>query len=168
MITSETTNSIGISELQLPITRQGRIRRRRRNRKLLLIESDSSSMSRQKDKSLLEYRLPRRSVTTTSAFGTDRLVPTGPNPLHNSNTTQIGYPWYWNHQHLLMYRRSGVSLVILKEKHTLHGHFLLLLSTSHIFLVPKHSFKYGSCDGSATDDQILYGLHHHLCPLVNC
>ncbi|CAM6023100.1 unnamed protein product [Sphagnum balticum] len=92
VITSETTNSIGISELQLPITRQGRIRRRRRNRKLLLIESDSSSMSRQKDKSLLEYRLPRRSATTTSAFGTDRLVPTGPNPLHNSNTTQIGYP----------------------------------------------------------------------------
>ncbi|CAM6046010.1 unnamed protein product [Sphagnum compactum] len=93
VITSETTNSVGISELQLPITRQGRIRRRRRrNRKLLLIESDSSSMSRQKDKSLLEYRLPQRSVTTTSAFGTDRLVPTGPNPLHNSNTTQIWYP----------------------------------------------------------------------------
>ncbi|CAK9225143.1 unnamed protein product [Sphagnum jensenii] len=93
VITSETMNSVGISELQLPITRQGRRRRRRRrNRKLLLIESDSSSMSRQKDKSLLEYQLPRRSVTTTSAFGTDRLVPTGPNPLHNSNTTQIWYP----------------------------------------------------------------------------
>jgi hypothetical protein len=138
VITSETMNSVGISELQLPITRQGRRRRRRRrNRKLLLIESDSSSMSRQKDKSLLEYQLPRRSVTTTSAFGTDRLVPTGPNPLHNSNTTQIWYPWYWNHQHLLMYRRPGVSLLIWKEKHTLHGHFLLLLSTSHIFLVPK-------------------------------
>lgn len=138
VITSETMNSIGISELQLPITRQGRRRRRRRrNRKLLLIESDSSSMSRQKDKSLLEYQLPRRSVTTTSAFGTDRLVPTGPNPLHNSNTTQIWYPWYWNHQHLLMYRRPGVSLLIWKEKHTLHGHFLSLLSTSHIFLVPK-------------------------------
>lgn len=168
VITSETTNSVGISELQLPITRQGRIRRRRRNRKLLLIESGSSSMSRQKDKSLLEYRLPRRSVTTTSAFGTDRLVPTGPNPLHNSNTTQISYPWYWNHQHLLMYRRPGVSLLILKEKHTLHGHFYCSCQHPTSSLCQQHSFKYGSCDGSATDDQILYGLHHRLCPLVNC
>ncbi|CAM6014290.1 unnamed protein product [Sphagnum balticum] len=79
VITSETNVSVEGSEQKLPITRQGRSK----SRKLL------ESSKRARDSSLLEYHLPRRSVTV---FETDRLVPTGPNPFHNSNTTEVWYP----------------------------------------------------------------------------
>ncbi|CAM6035593.1 unnamed protein product [Sphagnum compactum] len=79
LITSETNVSVEGSEQKLPITRQGRSK----SRKLL------ESSRRARDLSLLEYHLPRRSVTV---FETDRLVPTGPNPFHNSNTTEVWYP----------------------------------------------------------------------------
>ncbi|CAK9197599.1 unnamed protein product [Sphagnum jensenii] len=79
VITSETNVSVEGSEQKLPITRQGRSK----SRKLL------ESSRRARDSSLLEYHLPRRSVTV---FETDRLVPTGPNPFHNSNTTEVWYP----------------------------------------------------------------------------
>jgi hypothetical protein len=79
VITSETNVSVESSEQKLPITRQGRSK----SRKLL------ESSRRARDSSLLEYHLPRRSVTV---FETDRLVPTGPNPFHNSNTTEVWYP----------------------------------------------------------------------------
>ncbi len=81
VIPSETNVSVEGSEQKLPITRQGRSK----SRKLL------ESSRRARDSSLLEYHLPRRSVTV---FETDRLVPTGPNPFHNSNTTEVWYPWY--------------------------------------------------------------------------
>ncbi|CAM6069489.1 unnamed protein product [Sphagnum tenellum] len=79
VITPETNVSVEGSEQKLAITRQGR----RKSRKLL------ESSRRARDSSLLEYHLPRRSVTV---FETDRLVPTGPNPFHNSNTTEVWYP----------------------------------------------------------------------------
>jgi hypothetical protein len=79
VIPSETNVSVEGSEQKLPITRQGRSK----SRKLL------ESSRRARDSSLLEYHLPRRSVTV---FETDRLVPTGPNPFHNSNTTEVWYP----------------------------------------------------------------------------
>ncbi|CAN5954867.1 unnamed protein product [Sphagnum jensenii] len=98
--TCETTNSVdqGSEQWQqqhkqqvVSTTRQDR--HHRSSHKLLLENLSSSSSSRrtrQKDSNLLKYRLPpRRSVTV---FETDRLVPTGPNPFHNSNSTQVWYP----------------------------------------------------------------------------
>jgi hypothetical protein len=37
---------------------------------------------------LENYRLPRRKV----AFSSDRMVPTGPNPVHNSNRSEVIIP----------------------------------------------------------------------------
>lgn len=42
---------------------------------------------------LASYRLPRRSVAAAAHFESNRMVPTGPNPLHNSNRSQVIFPW---------------------------------------------------------------------------
>ncbi len=102
--TCETTNSLDQGSEQLQQQHKQQVvsttrhdRHHRSSHKLLLENlSSSSSRTRQKDSSLLKYRLPpRRSVTV---FETDRLVPTGPNPFHNSNSTQVWYPWAWKKQ----------------------------------------------------------------------
>lgn len=43
---------------------------------------------------LASYRLPRRSVAAAAHFESNRMVPTGPNPLHNSNRSQVIFPWH--------------------------------------------------------------------------
>lgn len=46
---------------------------------------------------LANYRLPRRSVAAAAHFESNRMVPTGPNPLHNSNRSQVIFPWHTLH-----------------------------------------------------------------------
>ncbi len=56
-------------------------------------EEDQSSGRRWSPRQILEhYSLPRRRVVAMKLFSSDRMVPTGPNPVHNSNRSDV-IPW---------------------------------------------------------------------------
>jgi hypothetical protein len=53
-------------------------------------EEDQSSGRRWSPRQILEhYSLPRRRVVAMKLFSSDRMVPTGPNPVHNSNRSDV-------------------------------------------------------------------------------
>lgn len=92
--------SLSVSDVSVLVGRHGRFRRLLERGNEFICDAQlnckrrefASELDRERAKAreiLVNYRLPKKYSTR---FQSERMVPTGPNPLHNSNRSQVIFP----------------------------------------------------------------------------